>query len=175
MRENFFICLAKESDITRIQNIEKQADTRFTPFQDKLSLPQTICTASSLNAAIKNNTLWVIQNTEQHSEICGFLFGTYEGSIFFIEEVSVLPKYGRQGLATALLQTVFRFVINNPTLKSIALITFKAVPWNQDFYQKLGFQAINPYNDFLRKRWGDELQMGFVAEERVLMEYIPIT
>lgn len=59
-----------------------------------------------------------------------------------LEQVSVDPRYGRQGLGHGLIQTVAKWA-GAQGFTALTLITFRDVPWNGPYYAALGFQVLD--------------------------------
>jgi GNAT superfamily N-acetyltransferase len=59
-----------------------------------------------------------------------------------LEQLSVHPDHGRQGLGTALLHHVCRWA-HEEGFGAVTLTTFSAVPWNAPYYERHGFRALS--------------------------------
>jgi GNAT superfamily N-acetyltransferase len=55
-----------------------------------------------------------------------------------IEQVSVRPDHARQGIGRALIDRVGAWA-SGQGLHALTLTTFRAVPWNAPYYERLGF------------------------------------
>jgi GNAT superfamily N-acetyltransferase len=55
-----------------------------------------------------------------------------------IEQVSVRPDHARQGIGRALIDHVGAWA-SGQGLHALTLTTFRAVPWNAPYYERLGF------------------------------------
>lgn len=58
-----------------------------------------------------------------------------------VEQVSVHPDHARQGIGRRLLDHVATWA-RARNLTALTLTTFRAVPWNAPYYEKLGFQQV---------------------------------
>ena len=58
-----------------------------------------------------------------------------------LDELAVTPAHGRRGVGRALVDEVLAWSAARG-LPSVTLITFRDVPWNGPFYEKLGFEAV---------------------------------
>ncbi len=58
-----------------------------------------------------------------------------------LDEISVDPQYGRQGIGRALVEKVIE-ASKLKQLKGITLCTFSDIPWNAPFYQSMGFEIL---------------------------------
>ena len=114
------------------------------------------------------NRIWV---AEVDGKVVGFaMAGVIDGGAH-LEEVDVLPAYGRRGIGSALIETVCGWAINQG-FDTITLSTQKNIPWNQPYYEKLGFvvvpkDALTPAYVKLRQH---ERDIGLPVEDRVIMQ-----
>ena len=58
-----------------------------------------------------------------------------------LDELAVVPAHGRRGVGRALVDEVLAWTAARG-LPSVTLITFRDVPWNGPYYEKLGFEAV---------------------------------
>ena len=58
-----------------------------------------------------------------------------------LDELRVTPAHGRRGVGRALVDEVLAWCAARG-LPSVTLITFRDVPWNGPFYEKLGFEYL---------------------------------
>src|SRR4051794_11278711 len=59
-----------------------------------------------------------------------------------LEQLSVLPDHGRNGLGAALLEHITEWAAQN-NHEAVTLTTFVDVPWNAPFYAKHGFRDMS--------------------------------
>ncbi len=59
-----------------------------------------------------------------------------------IEELSVVPEWGRQGIGTALVDRV-KALARDAGAFAVTLSTDILVPWNSPYYEKLGFEPVS--------------------------------
>jgi GNAT superfamily N-acetyltransferase len=74
-------------------------------------------------------------------EIVGFALCSDRGPDLYLDQLSVLPRHGRQGLGTRLVRRCLQEA-EARAFKRVSLSTFRKVPWNGPFYRKLGFREI---------------------------------
>lgn len=60
-----------------------------------------------------------------------------------LQEISTHPDYQRRGIARALIENIERWARDN-NFRRLTLTTYCTVPWNQPFYERLGFRAFSP-------------------------------
>jgi GNAT superfamily N-acetyltransferase len=74
-----------------------------------------------------------------------------------IEQVSVAPTHARRGLGAALVEHLAAVAAGEGS-PAVTLTTFRDVPWNAPYYERLGFRVVAPADH------GPELA-ALVAEE----------
>lgn len=75
-------------------------------------------------------------------EPVGFALISPRGGTLYLDQISVHPEHGRQGLGAALMHHVFR-IARQRKLRRVTLSTFRDVPWNGPFYRRLGFRELS--------------------------------
>jgi GNAT superfamily N-acetyltransferase len=92
------------------------------------------------------------------------------GPFFHLRELSVDPAHGRRGLGGALVRTVVEAARERGS-EAVSLTTFRTVPFNQPFYEKLGFaeRPLETVPQALRDAFHRELPEGMDPAARVLM------
>lgn len=167
MQEEFFIRLAQDKDAEYICKIELEAAKRFKGLGliDHL-LEQSFC-QEKLKELIKQEQVWVVSS---QTFPVGFTIMSILGQEAYLEEISVLPQYGGQGLGTKLIDTVCQWS-KSKGLNSILLSTFRSVRWNAPFYEKLGFKILcsQEWNHEMHKIRTAEKLHGYPIDERVFM------
>ncbi len=58
-----------------------------------------------------------------------------------LDEVAVAPAHGRRGIGRALVDEVVAWAAAGG-FPSVTLATFRDVPWNAPYYEKLGFEVV---------------------------------
>jgi GNAT superfamily N-acetyltransferase len=58
-----------------------------------------------------------------------------------LSQLAVLPAEGRRGLGTALVVAVFEWA-RAGGFDTVTLTTFRDVPWNAPFYERMGFRPV---------------------------------
>ena len=169
MQEEFIIRLAQDKDAEWICKIELEAAKRFKGLGliDHL-LEQSFC-QEKLKELIKQEQVWVVSSQTQTLSV-GFIIISILGQEAYLEEVSVLPQYGGQGLGTMMIDTVCQWS-KSKGLSSILLSTFRNVRWNAPFYEKLGFKILcsEEWSQEMHKIRTAEKLHGYPVDERVFM------
>lgn len=99
----------------------------------------------------------LVPGGEDAAEVAGYAVGEVVDGAAHLEQLSVDPRHGRQGLGARLLEH-FRAEARDRGLRRTTLTTFSEIPWNAAYYARLGF-AVLP-----QAEWGPELRAK-VAEE----------
>ena len=102
---------------------------------------------------------------EVDGAVVGFVMCEELGDALHIEQLSVDPAHGRRGIGAALV----RHAIGVAGRRPVTLTTFRDVPWNMPFYERLGFvEAVEP-SPALRARFHEEAAAGLDPVTRVMM------
>lgn len=94
---------------------------------------------------------------EDQAPVAGYAVGEVVDGAAHLEQLSVDPRHGRQGLGARLLEH-FRAEARDRGLRRATLTTFSEIPWNAAYYARLGFTVLP------QAEWGQELRAK-VAEE----------
>jgi GNAT superfamily N-acetyltransferase len=74
-----------------------------------------------------------------------------------VEQVSVAPSHARRGLGAALVDHLAAVAVAEGR-RAVTLTTFRDVPWNAPYYERLGFTVVEPADQ------GPELRALVAAE-----------
>jgi GNAT superfamily N-acetyltransferase len=114
-----------------------------------------------------SGTSWV---AEDEGGPVGFLVAERVPPALHIWEIAVrLDRQGR-GLGTRLIETAIKGA-REEGLSEMTLTTFRDVPWNEPFYQRLGFVSLGDgdIGDRLAAILSNEAERGLPADRRVAM------
>lgn len=179
----YTVRLAYEKDIEYLAEVERLAAQRFLPYLEQLQIPaellEGLITRRFLRRAQVENRLWVavptagtqstrIQDTEVHP--VGFIAAKFLPHSCFVVELSVHPDFGQRGIGSALVNTCCQGAKSRGA-KQMTLTTFRYVPWNIPFYQKVGFEILPSENwsEEMRAIVEHETRYGFAPQHRVVM------
>lgn len=163
----YVITQATEAHLSALPEIELLAARLFAGYE----LPQTILEETTpleeLRAAMHDGYLWVALAAELP---VGFAHAELLGPALHLEELDVHPAHGRRGLGRALVETVCACA-RAQGREAVTLTTFRDVPWNAPFYQRLGFHCIPAaaLSPELQQRVDAEAARGLPAHRRVVM------
>lgn len=160
---------ARPADAARLQDIEHAAGRLFSEIDMPEIARMPPRPLAQLVQAAEAGALWCASIGDQ---LVGFalIARTADGTVH-LEELSVDPAYGRRGIGTELVQHVERAMAAQgfPTL---TLSTFRDVPWNAPWYQRLGYRILaetdlTPPLHALRR---GEAALGLDPTTRVIMQ-----
>jgi GNAT superfamily N-acetyltransferase len=162
---------ARADDLARLPDIERAAVKAFTGYLGEsgvsLATLAQVTTVHELEQAMNGGRLWVAT----HADVpVGFAWVEVVGDYAHLEELDVHPAHGGRGLGRALIETVYAWAISTAR-HGVTLTTFREVPWNAPFYERLGFSTVDPatlspeHVGIVR----DEASRGFDREKRVTM------
>jgi ribosomal protein S18 acetylase RimI-like enzyme len=92
----------------------------------------------ALRRSHERGLVWV---AEQHGKVAGYIVATVVDGNAHIEQVSVAPAYARQGIGRRLISHVEEWGRCNDR-PATTLTTFRDVPWNGPYYEKLGYREL---------------------------------
>jgi predicted DCC family thiol-disulfide oxidoreductase YuxK/GNAT superfamily N-acetyltransferase len=159
---------ALAAELPELQRVEREAGTRFRGMglidhllEHSLSLPE-------LSGHQRSGRVWVA--ADEHNRPVGFAVASVVGGGAHLEELDVLPQAGRRGIGTRLVATVCDWAASQG-YSTITLSTFRGVPWNAPFYDRLGFRRLAPaeLSPALREVRAREEHLGIALEQRVMM------
>ena len=97
--------------------------------------------------------------------VAGFVMCEELGDAVHIEQLSVDPAFGRRGIGAALVAHACAAARGRP----VTLTTFRTVPWNRPYYERLGFREVTDPSVELRARFEVEAAAGLDPLTRVMM------
>ncbi|MEK7834106.1 MAG: GNAT family N-acetyltransferase [Acidobacteriota bacterium] len=165
------IRLATSEDVLFLQDIESAAGDLFLQFEFTAHLAADSTPLEDFYEALKDNLLWLAVSSGGHP--IGFaLVYMLEGAAH-LEELAVHPDYGRRGIGEKLVQAVIDWA-RSGKISAVTLTTFRDIPWNAPFYQKLGFRILeaDELTPNLVRIVDDEEKRGLARELRVVMRRI---
>ena len=161
------IRVATASDGPRLQEIERQAGEQFR----SVGLPH-IADADpfdldELAEYSDDDRSWV---AEDGSVVVGYLVIDRTGDAAHIEQVSVVPEAQGRGVGRGLMDHARRWAEANG-FRSLTLMTFRDVAWNEPLYAHLGFRTLteDEMTDELRAIRARETAEGLDPSLRVCM------
>jgi GNAT superfamily N-acetyltransferase len=84
---------------------------------------------------------WVAVDADDHP--IAYLLSAVVDGCAHVEQVSVAPAFARRGLGAALIDHLAA-VAAAEGRRGVTLTTFRDVPWNAPYYERLGFTIVAP-------------------------------
>ena len=159
---------ARPDEIGRVREIEDEAGAIFygTGLIDEsrdVSFP-----LDDLVHLVDMGQVWVA--CDEDDVPVGMVIASVREGAAYVEEMDVMPSYGRRGLGTLLLTTACEWAQSNGHA-GITLSTFRDVAWNGPFYRKNGFRDLEPaeWTPGMVRIREQEAGHGLRVEARVFM------
>ena len=161
--------LATPADLPALPGIERAAAELFAGTAHHAAVVGDATSLEQFAGAQRAGHLWVA--TAGDAPV-GFAFMEIVGDAAHLDELDVHPDHGGRGIGTALVRAVCEWAARSD-YAGVTLTTYRDVPWNAPFYQKLGFRVLPPaeYSDALRALVGHEAAMGLRPEDRYVMRW----
>ena len=162
----FTLRRAVRADLPHLGAIEKAAGAMFPV--ERVPDPSQTLSLEDLEQSCAEDALLV---AEADGVLLGFAVCYEEEDIYLhLEELSVHPDHGRQGIGRALLMEVVALA-QSMQLAAVTLTTFSDIAWNGPFYRSAGFTEIDRESapDYLQQCLRDEESLGMT--ERVGMVF----
>ena len=164
---------ARPADLPHIAAIELAAARLLAGHAPEPVLAE-VTPLAVLNDAQRGGRLWVVVFDDTpvgfaHVEII-------EPNAAHLAEIDVHPDHGRRGLGRRLVWEVCRWA-SAQGYAAVTLTTFRDLPWNMPFYQRLGFEelALDALTPALHAVRADETRRGLDPARRVVMRWAPLT
>jgi ribosomal protein S18 acetylase RimI-like enzyme len=98
---------------------------------------------ASFLKAHKSGLLWVA--VDENKSPVGFVLCERLSKSLHIKEMDVHPNHARRGIGQKLLEHL-ALVGTQQGTQILTLTTFRHIPWNAHFYERMGFHTIAPSN-----------------------------
>jgi GNAT superfamily N-acetyltransferase len=159
---------ARGDELDKLRELERAAGSIFRQLgMDAVAddEPPSIAALAVLQAA---GRAWV--STDEADEPVAYMLVQIIDASAHIEQVSVHPRAARQGLGRALIETAAAWARQHG-LKALTLTTYRDVPWNLPYYQRLGFHVVDDpqITPGLRRVRAQEADAGLDRWPRVVM------
>jgi GNAT superfamily N-acetyltransferase len=104
------------------------------------------------------------------TQFAGFTLAVERGRDCHLEQMSVDPKFARQGIGSALMRHLIELAVARAYAR-ISLSTFVDIPWNAPFYARFGFVPLpaEALSSFLVSVQRDEAEAGLDMARRTIM------
>jgi GNAT superfamily N-acetyltransferase len=132
---------ARAGDVGRLQAIQLAAGGAFRGIGMDAIAENPPLPAESLTGYRRAGRAWVA--VDEHDEPAGFAVADVVDGCAHIEQVSVHPAHAGQRIGATLLDHVAGWAARH-RLRALTLVTFRGVPWNAPYYERLGFRELAP-------------------------------
>ena len=169
VRGRIVVRLATVEDVSEIQAVEVLAIARFREIDEPLiarCADNPPYWTTGLERASNEQRAWVA--VDDVGSIIGFAVAWMVDGEGHLDELAVSPAHGRRGVGQALVDEVVTWT-RAQGLASITLTTFRDVPWNAPYYEKLGFHVVSPLTPTLQALLDEGATWGFEPSLRVVM------
>jgi GNAT superfamily N-acetyltransferase len=169
------VALASPDDVGPLPEIERLAGLQFKAYPE-LGIPEQLYddtnSVNTFAAAQRAGRLWVAHADRQP---VGFALVIDVDSYAHLDELDVVPRYGRRGIGAALLAAVCAWA-TDAGYRTVTLRTFRDVPWNAPFYEKRGFRVVESHTLSAGHVALElmERQRGLRTDLSVTMAYSPV-
>lgn len=136
----WMVRLARADELSALAEIERLAGARFETIPQVADLPEVLMPPGALSAALARRQVWVAVAAGRP---VGFAYADLIDDAVHLEELDVLPAWGRRGIGQALIAAVVDDA-RTRRLPAVTLTTFRDVPWNAPYYARLGFRVLDP-------------------------------
>ncbi len=135
---------ARGNEVAELQQIDLASATLFIGHDlidfGPSGVPTEPIPESRLRKGFGDGLVWVAVD-DLEDMVVGFVLCSDRGEDLYIDQLSVLPNHGRQGLGARLVRRSMQEAVARAH-KRVSLSTFRKVPWNGPFYRKLGFREV---------------------------------
>jgi GNAT superfamily N-acetyltransferase len=132
---------ARADELPALAEIERVAGARFATIPEVAALPEVLMPPGALDDALGRGQVWVAVAAE--GAPVGFAYADLLDGGVHLEELDVLPTWGRRGIGQALVAAVVADArVRGAT--AVTLTTIRDVPWNAPWYGRLGFRVLDP-------------------------------
>ncbi len=129
---------ALRADIAAMQAIEIAAGALFAEIGMQDVADDGAHETELLEGYVAAGRAWV---AEVDDVVCGYALADVVDGAVHIEQVSVLPDYGRRGIGRTIMESVARWA-EARGFTEMTLLTFTDVAWNGPYYRRLGFTDV---------------------------------
>lgn len=155
------IRLAQPAELPYLQEIEIASGE---PFRD-VGMPEIADDDPMSLEALAEHEVWVAVGA-QGVPVAFIAVGDVDGATH-VHQVSVHPSHAHQGIGAALIEHVTR------ADRPVTLTTFRDVPWNAPYYERLGFRPVTEISPGLAEIMHEETSRGLDPATRVAMVLLP--
>jgi len=147
---------ARGNEIGELQNIDLASATLFRGLGlidfGPLGEPTEPIPEDRLRRGFGEGLVWVA--VDDREELVGFALCSDRGEDLYLDQLSVLPRHGRRGIAE-FDGGLMRQEAEARAFLRVSLSTFRKIPWNGPFYRRLGFREVPSWR---LQDWQEEIR-----------------
>ncbi len=165
---------ARAAEAEALREIERAAGQSFASVGYPDVARHDPTPAAALRDAATDGALFVAVTPDDAP--VGFLLCTEVDGDLYVQELAVHPDHAGHRLAVPLLQAA-EHLAGSLGLPALSLTTFRTVPWNAPYYERLGFHELsdNEIGPSLRFVIARQKAAGLDVANRVAMRrYLPV-
>lgn len=166
------IRLARAEDLLYLPAIERAAGQLFAQTAYAFIADHDPTPLKLLEAQQRQGLVWVATGAQQDTQQqpVGFALAKIVGSEVYLQELSVHPAHGRQGIGRRLIEQLGQWAGANG-YTTLTLSTFRDIGWNAPYYARLGFRPLEQVelSQSLQQIQQKEQEAGLPSADRVFM------
>ncbi len=168
MSGSYRIALAKRDHLEQLQQVELAAAATFSKEDVPENIRSTATSLDDLASAQDDGRLWTALSSD--GTPVGFAIVRTVDGLAYLQEIDVHPDHGRRGIGTSLIHSVCAWARFHG-IAAVTLTTFRHLPWNAPFYERLGFHSLEQgeLTPGLVAILADEVARGLDPAKRVAM------
>jgi GNAT superfamily N-acetyltransferase len=158
--DNLIIRVATMPELPLLLEIERASGEIFRD----IGMPEIADDAPTPVETLAHHHVWVAEDLEP----VAFAVATVIDGCAHIEQVSVHPSHARLGIGRRLLDHIASWAAAQG-LSALTLTTFRDVPWNAPYYERIGFRPLTDLTPGLAAVIAAETARGLDPATRVCM------
>lgn len=171
---SFSTRLARGKDLPLLGALELRAAQRFRDSNHPYACDLPPFPLAELELLQRARTVWVAVNPSD--EPVGFAIAGRLGQDAYLHELDVELSFARRGVGRALIRRVAEWARDRGDT-SLVLSTFRDVPWNAPYYERLGFAVVSereytPEMAELHAREGQTMRLDSRVVLRAPLEHL---
>jgi ribosomal protein S18 acetylase RimI-like enzyme len=166
--DNITIRLARKDDLAIIREIEAAAGRLFLKTDFPSIAEDEPMSLATLSRYQSEDQVRVAVNRQDFP--IGFAVTGMVDGLVHLHELSIHPDYARRGIGRDLILAVCSMA-KDLGKSAVTLSTFREIPWNAPYYERLGFRILSDpeLTDGLRHLKVVEARLGLPLDHRVFM------
>ena len=132
--------LARDADVPFLAPLERAAAGRFATIGLGAIARGRPTDAAEYRAAIAAGRLWVVEQGE--GTVVGLAIADRLDGEGYLAEIAVDPEHAGRRLAARMIDAVAAWAAGQGC-RRLFLTTFREVPWNRPYYERLGFTVVD--------------------------------